>query len=203
MCYNSYMNMNTNFEYLPQIPAVAEHAIALQALTLQDVSLGGFDNPTQLANPKNEVKIGVQLGKLVEYPDNYSGYRQKNGLIVAYMKTNEWFTGDEAPFGKNMLARLVLQTRHASMKPKAYGIFGLVVDRSLENGDQTEILYDLLSRSIGQAAVHAAKVVNVVLHDKDPALEVAQDLEFHPVGIKGEAWGAPGLLQQRYQRIVE
>jgi hypothetical protein len=189
-----------NFEYLPQIPATATDARAVHALTLQDVTLGGFENPTRRANPNDEAKVEEQPNRLHQNPESYSGYRQKNGLIVAYMKTNEWFRGDEAPFAETTLARAVFSLRNGSMQPKAYGIFGLVVDQSLEKIDQEELLHDLLYRSIGQAATQAAEVVNIVIHDNDPALSVAKSFDFRPVGPIGRAKGAPGLLQQRYQR---
>ncbi|HEY8886672.1 MAG TPA: hypothetical protein VIM31_04215 [Candidatus Microsaccharimonas sp.] len=188
-----------NFEYLSQIPVTEDDARTIQALTLQDVTLGGFENPSALANPDNAVKVETQLNKLREHPENYSGYRQENGLIVAYMKTNEWFRGDEAPFAESAFARASLRLKNGSMKPKALGVFGLVVDQSLEKVDQLELLHDLLYRSIGQAATHAAEVINIVIHEHDPVLEMAERLEFRPVGPKGQAVGAPGLLQQRYQ----
>lgn len=200
------MNSIPNYEYLPRIDAEKDNAVTLQALTLQDVTLGGFEDPLSIANPANRKLIKTQLGKLKNNPTAYTGYRQENGLIVAYMKAQEWFTGDEVPFIEDEIARQALiaagKSRGGSMEPKAYGVFGLVVDRTIEQEAQSEIFYDLLTRSIGQAAVHSAELVNIVIHDKDPVLPIALDLGFQAVGTPGNAAGAPGLLQQRYQRAA-
>ena len=198
---------NPQFEFLPQIPATEQNAIDIQALTLQDVIAGGFTNPEGLANPNDPEKVDIQLGKLTDFPERYSGYRQENGLIVAYKKANEWMVSDEAPFIENAFARRTLQLagklRGGSMQPRADGVFGLVVGRQLDGEDQAELLHDLLNRSVTEGLAHAASVLNIVLHDNDPVLPIARDLGFEPVGPRGEAAGAPGLIQQRYQRSLE
>jgi hypothetical protein len=148
------------------------------------------------------VKVETQLNRLHQNPENYSGYQQNDGQVIAYMKTNEWFRGDEAPFAETALARVAFRLRNGPMEPKAYGIFGLVVDQSLETMDQEELLHDLLYRSIGLATLRSSEIINIVIHDNDLALPVARSLNFLPVGPKGEAVGAPGLLQQRYQHLA-
>ncbi len=201
------MSNAQTFEFLPQIPATEQNAIAIQALTLQDVIAGGFTNPESLANPDDPEKVDIQLGKLTDFPERYSGYQQENGLIVAYLKSNEWFASDEAPFVENVFARASLQIgaklRGGSLEPKAFGIFGLVANETLPTDDQDELLYALLQSSVEKGLAHSAKVLNVVLHDHDPALPIARDLGFEPVGSRGEATGAPGLIQQRYQLPLE
>ncbi len=98
---------------------------------------------------------------------------------------------------------LASKPRGGSLHPKAYGVFGLVGSDSLPGNERDTILHDLLVRSIGKAARESAAVINIVLHGKDPVTPIAVDLGFRPVGPRGEAVGAPGLLQQRYQRSVE
>ena len=201
-----------NFEYLPTIPATEENAQSIQALTLQDLQAGTFKDPLELADPTNETKVETQRMKLILNPNQYTGYADEDGQLVAYMKTNEWRTGDEAPYVGNFLtapfARIALKkagrSRAGSMDPAAFGIFGLVADRSLEKDDHNEIVHDLLYRSIGQAAVQSAVLINIVIHNNDHiVLANALNLGFEPVGRRGNAAGAHGLKQQRYQRPVD
>jgi len=191
---------------MPRIPATEANARSLQALTLQDVAFAGFQDPTSLADPNHPSKVAVQLEKLTQFPDRYSGYQQENGIIVAYMKSNEWFAGDEAPFVEDTIARqamkLASRLRGGSLKPRAYGVFGLVADVSLDPLDRDEMLRDLLDESVLRGLANAAGVVNVVVHDQDPLLPIAKEMDFEPVGPKAYAAGAPGVLQQRYQRDI-
>lgn len=196
-----------DFEYTPQIEATEANARAIQALTLQDVRAGGFNNPTNLADPNDPDLVWEQQVKLRRFPKRYSGYRNEHGLYVAYDKANEWLSDDEKPFAdENIFAQMSLMRarmiRGGSLKPKAYGVFGLVASDTLPSEEKYKILSDLLVRSIGQAAAESAFVVNIVLNNRDPVTSVATDLGFIPVGRRGEAAGAPGLIQQRYQRLV-
>ncbi len=199
------MRSVNNYEYLPRLPVMKETAHAIQQLTLQDVVNGGFENPRELADPDSREKVDEQLHKILNFPENYSGFRQENGLIVAYMKSKEWTFDDEDPFAvySSELSRkglkLMSKLRGGSIKPKAYGIFGLVVNDELEDGDRNEIVENLLHGAIYRAVGHSALRVNIVLHDNDPVLPIAEEFHFRPVGEKAEASGAPGLLQQRYQ----
>ena len=175
-------------------------------MTLQDLTLAGLKKPTDLANPEDPAMVDLQRERLEQFPDRYAGYQQENGLIVAYIKTNEWLYGDEAPFIENAFSRQALRVasklRGGSLNPKAYGVFGLVADESLERKAQNEIRGELLQYSIQQALAHSAMTLNIVIHGKDPLLTNARDLAFEPVGIRSEAAGAPGLIQQRYQRAL-
>lgn len=197
-----------DFEYTPQIEATEENARAIQALTLQDVVAGGFENPTSLANPNDHDQVWEQLMRLRRRPELYSAYmHQESGLLVAYEKSGKWRAGDERPFAdENILAQMSLMyakmLRSGSLKPNAYGVFGLVADKELAPDVRDEILNRMLVKTMGRAAAESAAVVNMVLHNQDPALHVATDLGFIPVGRRGEAAGAPGLMQQRYQRPV-
>ena len=202
-----YMNDLQGFEFIPQVQQNEADARSIQALTLQDVIAGGFNNPTDLANPNDQSKVDLQLNKLSRFPERYAAYKNENGSIVAYIKSNEWLAGDEAPFITNLFARKALlltsKTRSGSLQPKEYGVFGLVGGDSLSNQERDIILYDLLQRSIGQAAIKSAFAINIVLHDNDPVTPIALDLGFSPAGTKGEAAGAPGLIQQRYRQIIK
>lgn len=193
--------------YIPKISATQENAQQIQTLTLQDALLGEFDTPPAFADPNDPEKVAAQLQKLTQHPEQYSGYRYPGGSLAAYMKTNEWFYGDEAPFVDNIFARTALiatsKLRRGSLRPKAYGVFGLVTDKALESAERNVVIADLLARSIGKAAAHSANVVNIVLHDNDPVTPIAQDLGFSPMGGRGIAAGTHNRAQQRYQRAVE
>ena len=196
----------STYEFVSPILPNFENAKAIQSLTLQDLKAGKFNDPTTIANPDEHSKIEAQTDKLARYPDRYSGYTHEDGSLVAYSKTNEWLAGDEASFIDNIIARKALvaksKLRGGSLSPKQFGIFGLVVSDQLPVVDQHEIIHDLLSRAIGRATLNSASVLNIVLHEYDPVKDIAIDLGFTPTG-SAVASGAPGLVQQRYQRSVE
>lgn len=201
------MDKTGAFKFTSDIARTNENAKAIQRLVLQDVNTAGFLNPTELANPEDDKKVGAQIEKLTKHPENYCGYQNKNGSLVAFMKTGEWLTDDELPFVKSKIGRIALKTTRAlrsdSLNPKQFGVFGLVVDYSLEKETRNELLRDLLNRSIGKAVLHSMNLVNIVIHDKDPLLPIANEVGFRPIGPKGIATGAPGLIQQRYQYEVK
>ncbi len=124
-----------NFEFISQVQPNEADAQAIQALTLQDVIAGGFKNPTDMANPNDPAKVSVQLNKLSQFPERYAAYKNENGVLVAYIKSNEWLAGDEAPFVTNSFARKALlltsKIRSGSLQPKEHGVFGLVGSDSL------------------------------------------------------------------------
>jgi hypothetical protein len=196
-----------SYEFVSPIPPTRENAASVQRLTLRDVENSGFDNPTRLADPTNVANVSEQLRRLSDQPEQYSGYRHESGLLVAYVKSGEWRVGDELPFVESTFARRALQVagklRGNSLNPREHGIFGLVVDESLDEANHEAITRRLLEWSIGQAAVKSAVVVNIVLNERDPVTRVAQDVGFIPQGPFAEAAGAPGLLQQRYRRAIE
>lgn len=192
-----------NLTYLKSIPATELNAWAVQDLTLQDVVLGGFERPLDLANPEDPAMIRRQVDKLARHPERYSGYTDDEGRLVAYMKSGEWRAGDEAPFVEGFVARQSLHLssmlRGGSLNPPEYGVFGLVSSENLPDTIRNEVAYNLLYTSMGKAAWRLAASVNIVLHDNDPVTPIATDLGFEPIGGKAEAAGAPGLLQQRYK----
>ena len=196
----------STYEFVSPVQPTFGNAKAIQSLTLQDLKAGKFDNPTSLANPDELSKVLAQEGKLAEYPDRYNGYAHEDGSLVAFSKTNEWFAGDEAPFIDSIIARKALvarsKLRGGSLSPKEYGIFGLVASDELPSNDRNDILHDLLNRALGEAAMQTMLNVNIVLHEFDPVLNIARDLGFKPKG-SGEAAGAPGLFQHRYQYTID
>ena len=197
-----------NYKYLPQLPETEASARSVEALILQDKTLAGFENPILKNNPDNAECVENRLVRIEDNPQNFSGYsRVSDGEVVAFMAGAEWLYGDEAPFIKNPLARtamvLAAKRRGNSLKPKAYGVHGLVAAETLEPSDRDEILEKLLMSSLGRAAAQSAALVNIVIHDRDPLLPIAQDNGFRPVGPLGHAAGAEGILQQRYQRPVD
>ncbi|HSW92172.1 MAG TPA: hypothetical protein VLG09_06010 [Candidatus Saccharimonadales bacterium] len=198
------MSKIDRYEFISPVAPTEENAISVQRLTLQDVLEGGFNNPTDLADPNNPDKVSEQRERLSQQPDQYNGYLDENGLLVAYAKSGEWRVGDELPFVEGALARSALKVagklRGNSLNPRAHGVFGLVVGESLPTRDREVIIHDLLSRAIGQAAVVSAATVNIVLREGDIVAPIAQELDFVPQGPFAEAAGAPGLMQRRYQR---
>lgn len=200
------MSQLQNFEFISRIPPNETSARAIQFLTLQDIVAGGFENPTHLADPDDPVKVSRQLARLSQFPEQYSAYNNEEGILIAYMRSNEWFVGDEAPFIAGLSRRALLlasRLRGASLRPEEYGVFGLVASNSLGPNEHYKILHNLLSLSIEKAASQSTAAVNIVLHDRDPVVPVARDLGFRPSGASGVAAGAPGLVQRRYRVSIE
>lgn len=202
-----YMNEPQGFEFISQVQPNEEDARAIQALTLQDVIAGDFKNQSELADPNDQTKVKLQLNKLSQFPERYAAYKNENGVLIAYIKSNEWLADDEAPFVANSFARKALlltsKLRSGSLQPKEYGVFGLVGSNSLSGQERDTILHNLLQHSIWKAAAQSAFAINIVFHDNDPVTQIALDLGFNPAGAKGEAAGAPGLIQQRYRQIIK
>lgn len=195
----------TRFELIPQIPLSEDNAEAVVNLRDQDMRLGAFKVPSGSDVLPGASKV---YSRMEQNPQNYSGYQNEEGTLVAYMKTNEWFRSDETPFIENFFDRqyshaILIANRMAkksiSLEPKAFGVFGLVVDASLEDDDRNEMYFELLKYSADRALEQNAHTVNVPIHDHDPLLPVAQGLGFRRIGRKAVAAGAPGLKQFRYQ----
>ena len=139
--------------------------------------------------------------KLQQYPERYSGFT-RNGELVAYVKQNDWTTIDEFPFTPwyDVLDLAVQRLFRMDTYTGMWGIFGLVAADDLGRELQRGVLAYLLGRSVLDAASgKKRRLVNVVMHENDPLLQVAMDRGFVALGRRGEAVGAPGLKQRRYQ----
>lgn len=190
-------------EFVHRIVPTWENAKAVQALTLQDVKAGGFPNPEQIANPANVRKVTDQLSKLVDYPERYSGY-MLDGKLVAYLKQNEWLIGDELPF-VGAAQKAALKAKYAFTKNASTGewyIPGLVASDQLSPAQREDVLVDLLERALLDPETGEPRVVNIVVHDHDPLLRIIPRYGFVQVGKRGDAAGAEGLKQPRFQRKV-
>lgn len=190
-----------DLRFIETIPPTRENAKAVQKLTLQDVLAGRFEEPRSLADPLNERMVTAQQKKLQDHPDRYSGYVQ-DGQLVAYIKQNNWLVGDELPFASGLRATALkaLRALHPTSATGQWGIFGLVASDDLEVVEYTSALAGLLQRSFVDPRNGKPRTVNIVVHEHDPLLEIVELNGFVPLGELGEAAGAPGLKQQRYQR---
>ena len=181
------------------------NARTIQCLTLQDVTVGGFEYPKNLANPNSLAYVLAQRRKLQRHPDRYTGsYIGRN--LKGYMKTNEWQIADELPFA-NDTARSELQKLQEEgirVDPnRALGIFGLVVSNELPYDEQLEIGGRFLDLATERAHDMGMQAIKIVFHDNDPLLKTAQDdHEFMFTGAIGEAVGAPGLTQRLYRKSL-
>lgn len=187
------------FEYVEIEPTI-RNAIAVQALTYDDLCTRGFD-PRLLADPLNADMLEVQVQKLQEHPERYIGVMY-DGQLVAFIKENWWLISDELPFVSGPRA-LWLKARRAFRQSRLFGrpwgIFGLVVSAGLDYDIREEILTSLLQRSLENAGPRAVYIV-VAPHMHSMLPRVLQANGFIPVGEPGEAAGAPGIVQQRYRR---
>ena len=188
-------------EFIETIEPTRENAQAMLKLTLQDVKLGGFKNPLSLADPSSEDMISAQQQKLCDHPERYSGYA-RNGELVAYIKQGEWLAGDELPFAHwfSFLSLKVQRALHKDPHTGMWGIFGLVAANDLGTMVQKNALALLLMGSREDpVSKNTRRIVNVAIHEYDPLLDIAKNHGFVAVGRRGNAAGAPGLKQRRYQ----
>jgi hypothetical protein len=197
------MPSSYDLKYVKSIDQLFENARIIQKLTLQDLVAGGFKNPLDIANPDNPVMVAKQLQKLRNYPERYSGYT-RNGELVAYMKQNDWEAGDELSFTTGINAAMLKASQALHMNPLSgqWGVLGLVAFDELDKNERDNALIGLLRRSFTDLRTGRPRIVNIVLHENDPVLSIAPRLGFVPVGVPGEASGAPGKIQQRYQRAA-
>lgn len=197
------MDSPQHIGFLSSIEPTRANAVAIQRLTLQDVTVGGFKNPKSIADPDDEAFLSSQLDKLEQHPERYSGFTLDHEL-VAYMKIGEWTIVDEAPFATGLRAAWLRIKRWLRLNPKTgqLGIFGLVVSDELNDATRRLALVGLLSEACRthRDVAPGMKFVNIVLHDNDPLQEIARAQSFVPRGKRGEAVGAPGKLQQRFIR---
>lgn len=187
--------------YVEEIEPTLENAREMKRLTLQDVLVGGFPKPLELADPTDDQQVRDQRQKLLDHPERYSGYAQ-NGKLVAYMKQNTWFVDDATPFAMGWREFVLKAFGAIGFNPSTgqWAVFGLVASEELGRSVQEEVLVDLLRRSFNDPRSGRARTVNIVLHKNDPLLSVMKSLDFLPKGKLGEAAGAPGLKQRRFQR---
>ncbi len=191
------------FKFVDRIEESHADAVAIQRLTLQDAFSKGFEKPREIANPDDDQMVGTQRDKLHRHPERYSGYYH-NGQLVAFMKQNEWRVDDELPFAtwQEALKLLVRKARRLDLSMGQWGIFGLVVSDEFGYELRSALLIDLLKRSFKYPVTGKARIVNIALSEKDPVLSIAKSQGFVVIGKPGEAAGAPGLKQQRYQRLA-
>ena len=196
------MSSLRGFEFVETIESWFGYAAAVQQMTLQDAETGGFKKPLRLADPDSITKVIDQQQRLRDHPERYCGYT-RDGELVAYMKQNDWLVGDELPFAPWPRA-IVLRAGRAlgrSNSTGQWGVLGLVASNHLSRDKRESVLTDLLQRSFRDSRGRP-RTVNIVIHAHDPLLYIAPRYGFVPVGRPGQAAGAPGLKQQRYQRLA-
>lgn len=197
------MEPSSSLEYIETIEPTLENAKTVVLLTLQDLVMGGFNDPLSLANPSNPVMITAQQKKLHDHPERYSGFI-RDGNLVAYMKQNDWTTYDEFPFAPWSDVLDLLLQRVFRMDPYTgmWGVFGLVASDTLSKSDRDMVLTTLLESSFGTRPSGKERIDNIVLHKNDPLLEIVPRYGFVPYGRLGQASGAPGAKQRRFRRLI-
>ena len=187
------------------IEASFHNARTVQRLTLQDVILGDFPEPKELANPNSLSKVYAQERKLREHPDRYAGAYIRNKLN-AYIKTSEWSIADELPFANDQARMRLeeLQAEGVKLDPsRTLGIFGLVVSDKLPVEQQGEIASGLLDLAADKGRLMSLQSIKIVLHDNDPVMSIARDHGYEFTGRVGEAAGASGLVQRLYRKPLD
>lgn len=199
------MSLPADLKFVDTIEDTHDNAKAMKALTRQDMLAGGFPNALERANPDDDEQVAWQQKLLHDNPERYSGY-VRQGKIVAYLKQNLWYIGNELPFATGLWAFMLKVMRALKLKvvPGQWGVLGLVASDELSPSEREAVLTDLLKRSFVDPSTFKARTVNIIVHAHDPLLTmgILGQFGFVPKGRPGEAPGAEGLLQPRYQRRV-
>lgn len=198
------MHLPQGFTFVESIEPTRALAKTMQRLTLDDLRDGTFDRPTLLSNPESPSKIGAQRRMLQAHPERYCGVMY-GGELVAFMKVTDWLILDEVPFAANgqalrLKAQRVLRRRYLPGRP--LGVFALVVSNDLSEVADISIFTVLLERALQKAD---GRVVNIVIPKVQKRQWLPGTLEhygFRQVGTQGEAAGAPGATQVRYQHLA-
>lgn len=194
------VSASKRLDFIEVIEPSRVNAVEIQKLSLQDLKAGGFPAPHRLANPYNLQKLLKQQRRLRMYPQYYSGY-VVDGQLIAFIKQKDWTESDERPFVLEAEAVKLASVSSQGFSPPTgdWGIFGLVAYNGLDDELRDLVLEGLLLTSFKDAD-GKSRTVNAPIHENDPLLPIAIRHGFVPVGPMGKADGAPGLLQQRYQR---
>ena len=179
------MSRSEGLVYVEAIKPRFKHATSIESLTLQDAVAGGFENPRLLGDPSSFRKIARVLLHLLRYPEQFSGYTL-NGELVAFMKQNYANAADHMPLSEDGSAN-------------EWAVFGLVASDQLADDQRQIALVGLLQRSLKDSHTGELRAVNIPIHQNDPLLKVAKQLQFVAVGTPVEVPGAPGLKQQWYR----
>jgi len=191
------MSYVQGLEYAEAIEPTRENVLAILRLRLQDERAAGFKPSAKQVNPDSEEDFVVQRNKLIDHPEYYSGYTL-NGELVAFMKQNEWFISDELPFARPFKAIGLLVRKVFRLNPSTgeWGVFALIASRDLKYELRGNVLADLLTRAYMGMSV---STINIPIYERDRLRGIALSHGFVAVGKWGEAAGAPGLKQRRYQ----
>jgi hypothetical protein len=193
------MTLFEGLEFFETIEPTTENAKAIVSLVRQDAKAGHMTELYEYANSENPDRIDEQLGKMIKDPKSYSGYI-KDGQLVAFMKQTELLTGNVLPYavGGHWIVMMIKKRLRRSPRTGQLFITGLVVSEELEPEERVHALKQLLQKSFTGGRKN--KVVNIVLHDSDPLLDIAPKLGFKQFGKKGDDPAVPGVKQRLFRR---
>jgi hypothetical protein len=197
------MTLSEGLEFVETIEATMENARSIVGLVHQDAEAGGMTELAASANPDDDNVVKVQHYKLHSHPERYSGY-MKDGQLVAFIKQHRWTTDNELPFatGGRKIALTIKKTLRLYSETDQWFVSGLVVSDKLEPYERNPLLKELLRKSFMDSDNGKGMVVNIILHDSDPLLDIAPKLGFDWIGKRGVAEGAPGVKQRLFQRLA-
>jgi hypothetical protein len=197
------MTLSEGLEFVETIEATMENAKSIVSLVRQDAKAGNMEVLYESANPDDHSAVSVQHYKLYTHPERYSGYT-KDGQLVAFIKQHRWTTDNELPFAKGgrKIALTIKKMLRLYSETDQWFVSGLVVSDRLEPYERNPLLKELLRKSFMDSDNGKGMVVNIILHDSDPLLDIAPKLGFVQIGKRGVAPGAPGVKQRLFQRLA-
>jgi hypothetical protein len=195
------MTLFEGLEFVETIEPTTENAKAIVSLVRQDAKAGHMTELCEYANPEDPDIIEEQLSKMIKDPKSYCGYT-KDGQLVAFIRQLELLNGSVLPYavGGDWIVLMVKKLLRLSPRTGQLFISGLVASEELEPEERVHALRQLLQKSF--TGERKNKVVNIVLHDSDPLLDIAPKLGFDQFGKRGEDPAIPGVKQRMFRRPV-
>ena len=175
-----------------------EDASRILALTAQDLREARLseDEVLAIANSSNPEHIKKQEQKLKLKPELYKVALLDQDL-VGFVKTNEWFTGDQKPYATPYehyaLAMRNLFHSHR-LKGNPLGIFSLIAANDADK-DRLEIASALLDEVLEEQDTREVRIGVSWNEPLRPLL--VEEYGFQPTGQHGEVFGIPHELHVR------
>lgn len=169
-----------------------DDAVDAQRLVLQDLMLGEFKKPIQLANPDSPQHVHNQVHRFHDDPDSFQG-AYVNGKLEGLLRTIPWKVGDQAPYSTWAERRGMKPLKGEPDPFHKLGISALVASDYLDVEVQDEIMGGLLYLATERAFNLEKRSIVVPIHEFDPLRPIALEQGFKGTGRFGKAALMPEL----------
>ncbi|MDB5161566.1 MAG: hypothetical protein JWM52_74 [Candidatus Saccharibacteria bacterium] len=182
---------STDFR-LGSIEPTESYAEVIQDITNRDVADGNHPHPDSVANPDNPAMVAIQIQKMIDNPEFYSGMF-KDDELLAFMKLTEWKEGDQAPyltFGEKLgkLRGRLGGPQVTSEGVRPLGIQGIGAIAEQNSLERAMLMGDLIDFSIFQADNNETpRAIVIPLHSNDQVAPVVIEKGFERTNLTGRS----------------